>query len=54
MKMVGSLARSANLSMPGSGWAMSTCGSFWKIAATSITGMSCSTAEKDPSRLPCM
>ena len=29
------------------------CGSFWKIAATSITGTSCSTAEKVPSRLPC-
>ena len=39
--------------MPAPGWAISTCGSFWKIAATSITGMSCSTAEKEPSRLPC-
>ena len=31
---------------------MMICGSFWNIAATTITGTSCSTAEKVRSRLP--
>ena len=54
MKMVLTLARSPNVFSPLSGCAMMTCGSFWKIAATSITGMSCSAAENEPIRLPAM
>ena len=49
-----SLARSPKVFRPLSGWAMMICGSFWKIAATSTTGTSCSAAENVPSRLPCM
>ena len=32
--------------MPWSGCAISTCGSFWNIAATASVGMFCSTASK--------
>ena len=38
MKSDFSLARSANSFSPASGCAMMICGSFWNIAATSITG----------------
>ena len=54
MKSVFSLARSPNVLIPLSGCAMMTCGSFWNIAATTITGTFCSTAEKVCNRLPTM
>ena len=41
-----SFFRSANLSMPSSGCAISTCGSFWNSAATSMVGTFCATASK--------
>ena len=39
-----SFFRSSNFSMPWSGCAISTCGSFWNIAATTSVGMFCATA----------
>ena len=39
-----SFFRSSNFSMPWSGCASSTCGSFWKIAAMASVGMLRSTA----------
>ena len=41
-----SFLRSSNFSMPWSGCAISTCGSFWNMAATASVGMFCSTASK--------
>ena len=37
-----------------SGCAISTCGSFWKLAATATVGMFCATASKDCSELALM
>ncbi len=47
-----SFFRSASFSTPGR--AISTCGSFWKLAATATVGMSCATASKDCSELALM
>ena len=47
-----SFFKSSNFLTPGC--AISTCGSFWKLAATTTVGMLCSTASKDCSVLALM
>ena len=48
-----SFFRSSNFSAA-PGWASSTCGSFWKLAATAMVGMFCATASKPCSELALM